>query len=115
MSKSFVKPPVEDRMIDEDGYLTDSWREWYLDTWQSSDELANEAGLQVPNLTGLQRLGQIIPSEIKPLVDTGRILKGFIVYQTDSYDRQETPLPDPPVTYAAGYYYWDGSAWVHLT
>lgn len=119
MSKSFVRPPVEDKIINDDGYLTEAWKHWFLDTWQSMDELANEAGVQIPNLTGLQRLGSIYPTRVDALIDTSQVSPGYLVYQSDAYNYQLTPdLPNPPgptfTLYPAGYYYWDGSAWQTL-
>lgn len=93
MSKSFVKPPVEDKIINDDGYLSQVWREWFIDTWQTLDGLANEAGIQFPNLTQAQRTGA------SAIINTANIDAGFTVYQTDG---------------TAGFYYWDGSSWQTL-
>lgn len=99
MSKSFTKPPIEDKIIGDDGYLSQVWREWFTDTWQSMDELANEAGVQIPQITELQRVGTVGPPAVAPIINTESVNEGFLVYQTDG---------------AAGFYYWDGASWQTL-
>lgn len=79
MSKSFVRPPVEEAFLTEDGFLSDSWREWFLDTWQTSDELASQAGIQLPVLTTTQR-------DSDEFIDQARVasgdLNGLIIYNS---------------------------------
>ena len=99
MSKSFVRPPVEDRMLNEDGYLSEAWKHWFLDTWQSMDELANEAGIQVPNLTEAQRDGT---ASVEALIDTTQIQPGFICFVPDDASANNR------------IYMWDGSNWLYL-
>lgn len=79
MSKSFVRPPVEDRMINNDGYLTESWRQWFLDTWQSMDELSSEAGVQFPVLTTTQRDSD---DYINQAAVTSGALNGLVIYNS---------------------------------
>jgi hypothetical protein len=77
--KSFVKPPIEDRLVSKEGYLTDIWREWFIDTWQSMDELASEAGLIFPRLTSTQRDSNDVIDQTA--LANGQ-LDGIVIYNT---------------------------------
>lgn len=79
MSKDFVRPPLEDQFLTADGYITDTWREWFIDTWQTNDELAGEAGIQLPVLTTAQRDSDEFIDQAK--VASGE-LDGLMIYNT---------------------------------
>lgn len=83
--KSFVKPPVEDKLTNN-GFLSDAWKEWFIDTWQSMDERSSEAGTRFARLTTLQRDSD---EYINQTALSNGDLDGLTIYNTDT-DKLQT-------------------------
>lgn len=81
MAKSFSAPPLDFKMLDDNGYVTSVWKQWFADTFQTLDALASEAGVQLPVLTTSER-------DSNDVIDQNNIPAGLTIFNSTTAKAQ---------------------------
>jgi len=61
MSRSIDLPPINDKIVDKDGFLTDIWRDWFGANIQSIIEFITQSGIILPSNTTTEIAAIIAP------------------------------------------------------
>lgn len=86
MAKSFSPPPLDHKFVDEDGNLTQEWRMFFSDMFQTNEGLASQAGVTLPTLTTTQR--DAANTSLTNIINQSNIPSGLMIYNSTDNELQ---------------------------
>tara|TARA_R110002126_G_scaffold196770_4_gene344698 strand:- start:165 stop:467 length:303 start_codon:yes stop_codon:yes gene_type:complete len=86
VAKSFSPPPLDHKFVDEDGNLTQEWRMFFSDMFQTNEGLASQAGVTLPTLTTTQR--DAANTSLTNIINQSNIPSGLMIYNSTDNELQ---------------------------
>jgi len=92
MSKNFTAPPLHEKLVDENGYITTVWQEFLGSLFQNNDANATQFAFQLPSITDAQRDGTISATNdtrgYEKVLNQDQVVDGLIFYNEDQNEFQ---------------------------
>ena len=86
MAKNFTPPPLSEKFVDEEGFISPVWKDWLSTIFQTNEGYATQFGMLLPQVTTDQRNGiinQDNPSTYGSALDQNNLTSGLTIYNTD--------------------------------